>query len=135
MMDCSLEGRANQPVEYRMIEELTVENFRCFQKLKLEKLRRINLIVGRNAVGKTALLEALRMGAGANPQIAIWLNQVRGIQPAFVPSMTREQFESLWNYFFFRMDNSLHIKLSSRDSDQSEKTVEIFYDPSQAVTQ
>src|SRR5437870_615922 len=100
MIDALRRG-GQRPVEYRMIEELNVENFRCFETLKLEKLRRINLIVGRNAVGKTALLEALRMGSGANPQIAVWLNQVRGIQPVFMPSMTREQFESLWNYFFF----------------------------------
>jgi hypothetical protein len=52
-----------------------------------------------------------------------------------MPSMSRDQFESLWNHFFFKMDNKLHIKIGSRDSEHSEKTVEIFYDPTQTITQ
>ncbi len=36
-----------------------VKNFRGFDDLTIEGLRRINLIAGKNNVGKTALLEAL----------------------------------------------------------------------------
>jgi len=76
------------------------------------------------------------MGVGASPQIAAWLNQVRGIQPMFLANMSREQFESLWNHFFFKMEgSSRHIFISSRDSDRFETSVEIFYDPSQAIAQ
>ncbi|HUO06399.1 MAG TPA: AAA family ATPase [Candidatus Binataceae bacterium] len=118
-----------------MIEELTIQNFRCFETLKLKNLRRINIIVGRNAVGKTALLEALRMNAGGTPAIANWLNQVRGIQSFFLPNMSREQFESLWNHFFFKRENTRHIIIASRDSAHFDRSVEIFFDPSQAITQ
>jgi hypothetical protein len=42
-----------------MLTRLEIENFRCFRALKVEPLKRINLICGKNNSGKTALLEAL----------------------------------------------------------------------------
>jgi predicted ATPase len=135
MMNRSLEGR-ERPAGYRMIEKVSVQNFRCFENFKLEKLRRINIVVGRNATGKTALLEALRMGAGGTPQAAAWINQVRGMMPAFIQGvMSREQFESLWNHFFFRIDASRRIRIAFHNSDGIETAVEVFYDPEQAITQ
>jgi AAA15 family ATPase/GTPase len=48
-----------------MIDRLIAKNFRCFESLDLPDLTRINVIVGDNASGKTALLEAIFFGAGA----------------------------------------------------------------------
>jgi hypothetical protein len=42
-----------------VITSLEIENFRCFKKLRLEGLSRVNLIVGANNSGKTVLLEAI----------------------------------------------------------------------------
>lgn len=42
-----------------MLTELTLQNFRGFQDLRLEGLQRVNLVVGRNNSGKTSLLEAI----------------------------------------------------------------------------
>lgn len=42
-----------------MIESFEIQNYRLFKHLKIEKLGRVNLITGKNNVGKTALLEAL----------------------------------------------------------------------------
>jgi len=41
------------------LDSLEIKNFRCFEHLVIEKLGRVNLIVGKNSVGKTALLEAI----------------------------------------------------------------------------
>jgi ABC-type cobalamin/Fe3+-siderophores transport system ATPase subunit len=41
------------------LKSLEIKNFRCFEHLVIEKLGRVNLIVGKNSVGKTCLLEAL----------------------------------------------------------------------------
>ena len=41
------------------LDSLEIKNCRCFEHLTLEKLGRVNLIVGKNSVGKTALLEGL----------------------------------------------------------------------------
>ncbi|VFM94904.1 MAG: AAA ATPase domain-containing protein [Candidatus Kentron sp. G] len=42
-----------------MIHSFEAENFRLFDKIKINRLNRVNLIVGKNNAGKTALLEAL----------------------------------------------------------------------------
>ena len=42
-----------------MYRSFTIKNFRCFDELTVEGMGRINLIAGKNNVGKTALLEAL----------------------------------------------------------------------------
>jgi predicted ATP-dependent endonuclease of OLD family len=48
-----------------MIANIDIENFRCFEKTKIEGFQRINLITGKNNVGKTALLEAIYWGLEA----------------------------------------------------------------------
>ena len=42
-----------------MIKEVLIHNFKCFKKLIIPEFGRINLIAGRNNVGKTSLLEAI----------------------------------------------------------------------------
>jgi ABC-type uncharacterized transport system ATPase subunit len=52
------------------LDSLDIDNFRCFQHLRITRLGRVNLIVGRNSVGKTCLLEALAVYANnADPVI------------------------------------------------------------------
>lgn len=41
------------------LESLEISNFRCFEHLVIDKLGRVNLIVGKNGTGKTSLLEGL----------------------------------------------------------------------------
>ena len=40
-----------------MMESLHIKNFKNFKNLTIEKLGKVNLIVGRNNVGKSSLLE------------------------------------------------------------------------------
>ncbi|MCP4698644.1 MAG: AAA family ATPase [Gammaproteobacteria bacterium] len=47
------------------INELRLTNFRCFDKKDIRFTPGFNLFIGDNATGKTAVLEALRIGAGA----------------------------------------------------------------------
>ena len=42
-----------------LITGLEIDNFRCFEKLRVKDLTRVNLFVGKNNCGKTALLEAV----------------------------------------------------------------------------
>lgn len=42
-----------------LLDSLDIIGYRCFEHLTIEKLGKVNLIVGKNNVGKTALLEAL----------------------------------------------------------------------------
>ncbi|WP_390903751.1 AAA family ATPase [Trichothermofontia sichuanensis] len=42
-----------------MLRNIEVRNFRCFDYLKVSGLEKLNLISGKNNIGKTALLEAI----------------------------------------------------------------------------
>ena len=44
-----------------MLTSLEIKNFRAFSHLVIERLGRVNLIVGKNNVGKTTLLEAMQL--------------------------------------------------------------------------
>ncbi len=44
-----------------MLESFQIRNFRLFEQLQVERLNRVNLIVGRNNVGKSTFLEALEL--------------------------------------------------------------------------
>jgi len=45
------------------IGQIEIENFRCFDSLNVENLKRVNLVGGDNNVGKSAFLEALEIVA------------------------------------------------------------------------
>jgi recombinational DNA repair ATPase RecF len=42
-----------------LLDSLEIKGYRCFEHLTIEKLGRLNLIIGKNNLGKTALLEAI----------------------------------------------------------------------------
>ncbi|MEE4082028.1 AAA family ATPase [Pseudomonas viridiflava] len=42
-----------------MIKDFRIKNFRHFEDVRLDNLKRVNLFVGKNSAGKSALLEAL----------------------------------------------------------------------------
>ncbi len=46
-----------------ILNSLQVLRFRCFRELRIGRLGRVNLIVGKNNVGKSTVLEALRLYA------------------------------------------------------------------------
>lgn len=46
-----------------ILPSLEIRNFRGFHHLQIERLGRVNLIVGKNNIGKTSLLEALQLYA------------------------------------------------------------------------
>ncbi len=53
-----------------MIESLTVSNYRCFSEYRMNHIARVNLLVGRNNSGKTAMLEAIALlASGGDPRI------------------------------------------------------------------
>ena len=59
-------------MENLILDSLDIRNFRAFEHLTIERLGRVNLITGKNGVGKTALLEA------------IWLYAQRGTPASII---------------------------------------------------
>jgi predicted ATPase len=55
----------------KQLDSLEIIGFRAFEHLKIEELGQINLIVGKNSVGKTALLEAIEF-YGQHSHAVLW---------------------------------------------------------------
>src|SRR5229473_4617520 len=55
-----------------ILNSLEIRNFRGFQHLTIEHLGRVNLIVGKNNIGKSSLLEALQLYARKGVPDVIW---------------------------------------------------------------
>ena len=45
------------------IRRIELTNFRNYEKIKLENLDNINIIIGNNGVGKTSILESIYLGS------------------------------------------------------------------------
>lgn len=45
--------------DFAMLRDLQIHNYRSFKELTIDRLRRVNLVVGANNAGKTSLLEAI----------------------------------------------------------------------------
>jgi len=53
------------------IKEIEIKNFKCFENFKVEGFGRVNLIGGKNNVGKTAFMEALDLSLQATDTFAL----------------------------------------------------------------
>jgi len=61
-----------------MIEALRIRGYRCFPDFRIRGLGQVNLLVGRNCSGKTALLEAVEAVTAHGPQLArVWAPLLR----------------------------------------------------------
>ena len=56
------------------IDDIKIENFKCFENLEITGFKRVNLFGGKNNVGKTALLESLQfLALGKTPNLLVLL--------------------------------------------------------------
>ena len=104
-----------------MLKHLQIRNFRGFNNLNINQLSTINLIAGKNNSGKTSLLEALFLLAGAgNAQMALNTNVIRGLEPNGMP--TGEPF---WKQLFFGLDMGKSIEIKGVHTLRGRLTLEI----------
>jgi len=93
-----------------ILDSLEISNFRAFEHLTIERLGRVNLITGKNGVGKSALLEAIWLFAQrGNPDIMLDMLDFRDELPkrsSVVPFRTEQQEVAL-----FRASNSFQVDL------------------------
>lgn len=89
-----------------MIRFVTLSNFRGFERLRVGPLERVSLILGRNNVGKTSLLEALFLLSGpTNPELPLRLSGLRGVM------QFRNDAEEMWGWLFHRKKSKQTIEL------------------------
>lgn len=95
-----------------MINSLYIENFRGLQNLKIENMKRMTLISGKNNIGKSTVLEALFLLMDHSSSDSLTRQNIfRG--SASVGNV------SLWEPLFFNMnpDNTIIIRAKERDLD------------------
>lgn len=95
-----------------MVQSVAIANFRGFQNLEISDLAQINLIVGDNAVGKTALLEAIFLVLCNNPQRAFSLRQWRGMPIAFQAGSADSVVEGIYADLFHDPSSDEPITIS-----------------------
>jgi hypothetical protein len=116
-------GSQRQFIGHRMIKSVKIDNFGCFESIKLSDCRRINVIVGRNASGKTALLEALFLASGASPQLYMRTTAWRG-----EPMISSTNYEAVWKDLFHKFDQSKTISIKFVGSTGFGRSLRILYD-------
>jgi predicted ATPase len=81
-----------------MLSRFAVENYRGFRSYQMNNLTRVNLFVGKNNSGKTALLEGIQLlTSGGDPAVLVEVAQRRGEfvlsrQPASSPTVDIAHF-------------------------------------------
>ena len=112
-----------------MIQDVEIFNFKCFKSLYLPELSRVNIVAGRNNVGKTSLLEALWIFHDRKaPQMFLKTLAWRGI-----PRVATDA-RSVWAPFFHGLDLNSPISMKLKINGKS-ATAEYKFNPNYSPTQ
>jgi AAA15 family ATPase/GTPase len=109
---------------YRMIETITIKNFRSFDDVEINDIKTVNVVVGRNASGKTALLEALYFTLGS-PSLSFKLRNWRGLGVEVRYDDTNESKSSIWRDLFYDFDQSNAVSIAFKGTENVNRRVRI----------
>lgn len=118
-----------------MINDVEINRFKCFKGINLKDLKRFNIVVGRNAGGKTAFLESLFILAGATTQLALQVRAFRGMGQEQQISSDRRTFQALWRDLFHGFDEAGKIEIRAVGSDGNSRQLTIEREELTNVTQ
>jgi hypothetical protein len=94
-----------------MIGSIKVENFRGIEKLEVNGLGRVNLIIGKNNSGKTALMEAAAV-LSAPPDAFYALAGIQGLRG--LDQKDASSFEQFWQLLFRDGEASRGLRISGK---------------------
>jgi hypothetical protein len=91
---------------------VSISNYRCFKEFSIDSLARINLIGGKNNVGKSTLLEAIFfLVGGTNISLVVKINAFRGMENYQGDSASIR--DALWKHLFHNFDDNTPITIKS----------------------
>jgi AAA15 family ATPase/GTPase len=113
-------GREVLEVIVPLISSVRIKNFRGFKDISLQSLDRVNLITGKNNVGKTAFLDAIFVQLGPNnPELLLRTNAFRGIDRVDADP------EEIWGVFFYDRDFDQPIEMTIQSTSLDKNTLRI----------
>ena len=89
------------------IKDLKFKNFKCFKEFELDNIKNVNLISGKNNVGKTSLMEGIELFVSSQNSLNLILNVTKMIQRRQLNRRDERTFE----LDFIYKDNS-NVELS-----------------------
>lgn len=115
---------------YHVIKSVAIKNFRGFGDVSISGLKRINVLTGQNASGKTAFLEALYLALGANPALYFKIKTWRslGERIELVPSPV-----DLWRDLFHHLNIEKEIAISYKGTSHHTRELKIFVDKKRPI--
>jgi AAA15 family ATPase/GTPase len=112
-----------------MIEDIEINNFRCFDRLKVSGCKRLNLISGKNNVGKTALLESILLNSKPIVDTIVSISDLRRESIHF----RRELLGKIWSNLFCQQNIEAICSIETIFNDRSSKIVQISIGDKQSL--
>ena len=104
-------------MQNNFVENLTFSNFKCFKNINVNNFKRINLISGKNNIGKTSLMEGIELFVSSSNSLDLSLN---------IYEMMKRRQSNLRRDRYFELDfifeNSSKVELTINN-----KTIKIQY--------
>jgi len=94
-----------------MLKEIEIQNFRCFEQIKIYGFERVNLIGGKNNAGKTALLEALLLTVAPQSRTLTMLRDFRNESSKSLAAMPNRG----WNTLFYDLEKNKFIVIFRKE--------------------
>jgi predicted ATP-dependent endonuclease of OLD family len=104
-----------------MLKEIEIQNFRCFEQIKISGFERVNLIGGKNNAGKTALLEALLLNFGQDPRSLEILRKLRR-EPSEILEAMRNR---AWDNLFYAQKKDRFIVIIGKDDNNNTEQLKL----------
>lgn len=87
-----------------MLTNLHIEHFQGFKNLKIDSLKRVNLICGQNNTGKTGVLEALAL--------LLWEKHPGNCPlPNLFRTTNDASYENFWKWLFYKNNTERPVKI------------------------
>ena len=128
-----------------MLTDLSIKNFRLFEKFKIDNLARVNLIVGKNNVGKSTLLEAIQLLVSqGSPQALFEQLEARGEISLYEKSFHPIGYDISHLFFGHRLKNGTTVEMKASGAhdlslkisfDRYDKPLSFFLENDQTLKQ
>ena len=124
-------ARLYRPSGYQMINEIDIQNFKCFERLRINDCRRVNIFVGDNGSGKTTILEAIFLALGSSTELSARYRAQRGFG-GLVAGTPKGVEEAIWRDLFYLGEwQKRDIFIETKGDGEDSRSLTITRRPSQ----